>query len=156
MAWGALKDGLARLPRGEFDLVHIHTPFIAHYAGVRFARANNIPCVATYHTFFEEYLHHYLPVVPIFRILVATTGILPRFQGKGFGHLLKCWQIVYAHHHGFTRIVTNHRKSNRPIIELNQKFGFKIIRQPKAQYFEDPPEPTVVMELRLRLKATRR
>ncbi len=64
MAWGALKDGLARLPRGEFDLVHIHTPFIAHYAGVRFARANNIPCVATYHTFFEEYLHHYLPVVP--------------------------------------------------------------------------------------------
>jgi 1,2-diacylglycerol 3-alpha-glucosyltransferase len=64
MAWGALQRGLAGLPRGEFDLVHIHTPFIAHYAGVRFARENNIPCVATYHTFFEEYLHHYLPVVP--------------------------------------------------------------------------------------------
>jgi 1,2-diacylglycerol 3-alpha-glucosyltransferase len=64
MAWGALQSGLARLPRGEFDLVHIHTPFIAHYAGVRFARQASIPCVATYHTFFEEYLHHYLPVVP--------------------------------------------------------------------------------------------
>lgn len=64
MAWGALKRGLAGLPRGEFDLVHIHTPFIAHYAGVRFARQANIPCIATYHTFFEEYLHHYLPVVP--------------------------------------------------------------------------------------------
>jgi 1,2-diacylglycerol 3-alpha-glucosyltransferase len=64
MAWGALNRELARLPRGEFDLVHIHTPFIAHYAGVRFARRANIPCVATYHTFFEEYLHHYLPVVP--------------------------------------------------------------------------------------------
>jgi GNAT superfamily N-acetyltransferase len=88
-------------------------------------------------------------------VFIATTGILPRFQGKGFGHLLKCWQIVYAHHHGFTRIVTNHRKSNRSIIELNQKFGFKIIRRPKAKYFEDPPEPTVVMELRLPLKATR-
>jgi GNAT superfamily N-acetyltransferase len=37
-------------------------------------------------------------------LFIATTGILPRFQGKGFGHLLKCWQIVYAHHHGFTRI----------------------------------------------------
>jgi GNAT superfamily N-acetyltransferase len=89
-------------------------------------------------------------------LFIATTGILPSFRGKGFGHLLKSWQIVYAHHHGFTRIVTNHRKSNRPIIELNQKFGFKIIRRPKAQYFEDPPEPTIVMELRLPLKATRR
>ena len=29
--------------RGEFDLVHIHTPFIAHYAGVRFARARAHP-----------------------------------------------------------------------------------------------------------------
>jgi 1,2-diacylglycerol 3-alpha-glucosyltransferase len=64
MAWGALQRELAALPRGEFDLVHIHTPFIAHYAGVRFARQAGIPCLATYHTFFEEYLHHYLPVVP--------------------------------------------------------------------------------------------
>ena len=64
MAWGALQRQLAALPRGEFDLVHIHTPFIAHYAGVRFARQAGIPCIATYHTFFEEYLHHYLPIVP--------------------------------------------------------------------------------------------
>ena len=64
MAWGALQRQLAALPRGEFDLVHVHTPFIAHYAGVRFARRAGIPCIATYHTFFEEYLHHYLPVVP--------------------------------------------------------------------------------------------
>jgi 1,2-diacylglycerol 3-alpha-glucosyltransferase len=64
MGWGALQRELAALPRGEFDLVHIHTPFIAHYAGVRLARQAGIPCVATYHTFFEEYLHHYLPVVP--------------------------------------------------------------------------------------------
>ncbi len=39
---------------------------------------------------------------------------------------------------------------NRQIIELNQRFGFKIIRRPKAMYYEDPPEPTIVMELRLR------
>jgi glycosyltransferase involved in cell wall biosynthesis len=45
-------------------LVHIHTPFVAHYAGARFARRVGIPCVATYHTFFEEYLHHYVPVLP--------------------------------------------------------------------------------------------
>jgi 1,2-diacylglycerol 3-alpha-glucosyltransferase len=64
MRWGALNWTLDNL-RGEgFDLVHIHTPFIAHYAGVRFARAAGIPCVATYHTFFEEYLHHYVSVMP--------------------------------------------------------------------------------------------
>ena len=64
MRWGALTRALEGLAPSAFDLVHIHTPFIAHYAGVRFARRAGIPCVATYHTFFEEYLHHYLPVLP--------------------------------------------------------------------------------------------
>jgi 1,2-diacylglycerol 3-alpha-glucosyltransferase len=64
MRWGALKRTLDSLPRDEFDLVHIHTPFIAHYAGARFARRAGIPCVATYHTFFEEYVHLYVPAMP--------------------------------------------------------------------------------------------
>jgi 1,2-diacylglycerol 3-alpha-glucosyltransferase len=64
MRWGALLARLERLSSGAFDLVHVHTPFVAHYAGVRFARRAGIPCLATYHTFFEEYLHHYLPVLP--------------------------------------------------------------------------------------------
>src|SRR5580704_16669401 len=52
MRWGALTRTLDGLPRGSFDLVHIHTPFVAHYAGVRAARRAGVPCVATYHTFF--------------------------------------------------------------------------------------------------------
>lgn len=64
MRWGALNRALASIPRGHVDVVHIHTPFIAHYAGARLARNAGIPCVATYHTFFEEYLHHYVPVMP--------------------------------------------------------------------------------------------
>ncbi|HEV2285829.1 MAG TPA: glycosyltransferase [Steroidobacteraceae bacterium] len=64
MRWGALTRALEALAPSAFDLVHIHTPFIAHYAGVRFARRTGLPCVATYHTFFEEYLHHYLPMLP--------------------------------------------------------------------------------------------
>ena len=64
MRWGMLTDSLEALRSEAFDLVHIHTPFIAHYAGVRFARKAGIPCLATYHTFFEEYLHHYVPVLP--------------------------------------------------------------------------------------------
>jgi 1,2-diacylglycerol 3-alpha-glucosyltransferase len=83
MRWGALQRELAKLPRAEFDLVHIHTPFIAHYAGVRFARRANIPVLATYHTFFEEYLHHYLPAVP------RTLG---RFIAKAFTRA-QCAQV---------------------------------------------------------------
>jgi 1,2-diacylglycerol 3-alpha-glucosyltransferase len=64
MSWRALTRTLDALPPQTFDLVHIHTPFIAHYAGVRCARRARVPCLATYHTFFEEYLHHYLPVLP--------------------------------------------------------------------------------------------
>jgi 1,2-diacylglycerol 3-alpha-glucosyltransferase len=62
MRWAPLTDTMARL--SGFDLVHVHTPFLAHYAGVRCARRLGIPCIATYHTFFEEYLHHYVPVLP--------------------------------------------------------------------------------------------
>jgi 1,2-diacylglycerol 3-alpha-glucosyltransferase len=64
MRWGPLNRALTSIPRGYVDLVHIHTPFVAHYAASRYARAANIPCVATYHTFFEEYLHLYVPVMP--------------------------------------------------------------------------------------------
>jgi len=56
----ALNAELAR----RIDLVHIHTPFIAHYAATRFAREQGLPLVATYHTFFEDYLHHYVPILP--------------------------------------------------------------------------------------------
>jgi 1,2-diacylglycerol 3-alpha-glucosyltransferase len=64
MHWGPLTRLLASLSPAEVDVVHVHTPFIAHYAGTRFARGAGIPCIATYHTFFEEYLHHYVPALP--------------------------------------------------------------------------------------------
>jgi glycosyltransferase involved in cell wall biosynthesis len=64
MHWGALRQALQLLQSQRFDLVHVHTPFLAHYAGVRFARSAGIPVVETYHTFFEEYLHHYVPLLP--------------------------------------------------------------------------------------------
>ncbi len=64
MRRGALHAALARLDAEHFDLVHVQTPFLAHYAGVRLARRRGIPVVATYHTLFEEYLHHYVPLLP--------------------------------------------------------------------------------------------
>jgi 1,2-diacylglycerol 3-alpha-glucosyltransferase len=55
---------LPRLREMEFDLVHVQTPFVAHYAGVHLARKLDVPVVATYHTFFQEYLFHYFPFAP--------------------------------------------------------------------------------------------
>jgi glycosyltransferase involved in cell wall biosynthesis len=64
MSWGGLRRVLDALAHSRFDVVHIHTPFLAHYAGLKFARAQGTPVVATYHTLFEEYLHHYVPLLP--------------------------------------------------------------------------------------------
>jgi glycosyltransferase involved in cell wall biosynthesis len=64
MRWRALKALDPSLDAGRFDLVHVQTPFLAHYAGVRLARCRGIPVVATYHTLFEEYLFHYVRLLP--------------------------------------------------------------------------------------------
>jgi len=52
------------IARRKPDLVHIQTPFAAHYEGVRLARHLRVPLIETYHTYFEEYLENYLPLVP--------------------------------------------------------------------------------------------
>jgi 1,2-diacylglycerol 3-alpha-glucosyltransferase len=64
MKLGALRALRPQLQRLEPDLVHIETPFIAHYRGTALARALRVPVIETYHTYFEEYLHHYVPLMP--------------------------------------------------------------------------------------------
>lgn len=59
----ALEDKLREL---NPDILHIQTPFIAHYAGTRLARQLQIPVVLTYHTYFEEYLFYYVRFLPKF------------------------------------------------------------------------------------------
>lgn len=64
MRMGAILDSVQQLQRQQFDIIHVHTPFIAHSVGLRLAKLLNIPIVETYHTFFEDYLHLYLPIIP--------------------------------------------------------------------------------------------
>jgi 1,2-diacylglycerol 3-alpha-glucosyltransferase len=64
MHWGSLGRTTRQLADAGIDLIHIQTPFTAQYAGVRLARQRNLPVIATYHTHFEEYIHHYLPLLP--------------------------------------------------------------------------------------------
>jgi len=48
----------------EWDVIHVHTPFRAHSMGVQLSRELRVPTVETYHTYFEEYVGHYLPWLP--------------------------------------------------------------------------------------------
>jgi glycosyltransferase involved in cell wall biosynthesis len=46
------------------DIIHVHHPFLLGESGLSVAKRLNIPCVFTYHTFYEHYAH-YVPI-PIF------------------------------------------------------------------------------------------
>jgi glycosyltransferase involved in cell wall biosynthesis len=59
-----VRSLLPRLRAAGYDLVHIQTPFVAHYLGIEIADLLDIPRIETYHTFFEEYLFHYVPMLP--------------------------------------------------------------------------------------------
>ncbi|AHG18541.2 glycosyl transferase family 1 [Chania multitudinisentens RB-25] len=61
--WAAMRDTVARLAP-SVDLIHLQTPFFAHYAGLKASKAFGLPVVATYHTLFEEYLGGYIPWMP--------------------------------------------------------------------------------------------
>jgi glycosyltransferase involved in cell wall biosynthesis len=78
MSWRDLVRCLAGVPRECCELVHIQTPFLAHYAGLRAARARGVPVVATCHTYFEDYLHHYMPFLPGFAGAWLARGLMTR------------------------------------------------------------------------------
>ena len=65
MSWNELRQVTRTLGQTRpFDLIHVQTPFAAHYAGTRLMRELDVPLLATYHTHFEEYFQHYLPLLP--------------------------------------------------------------------------------------------
>ena len=64
LKWGPLMRWAESIRPDDVDVIHIQTPFVAHYAGVKLARRLGCPVVETYHTYFEHYLHHYVPGIP--------------------------------------------------------------------------------------------
>ena len=76
-----IRELTARLREQRYDLIHIQTPFVAHYAGIELADALGVPRIETYHTFFEEYLFHYVPFLPR-RWLRGFARRFSRIQGN--------------------------------------------------------------------------
>jgi len=79
MSWRHISRCGHTLPHTGFDLIHIQTPFVAHYFGVRLARRLGILCIETLHIHFEEYFYHYIPFMPK-RTLRMLARIMTRRQ----------------------------------------------------------------------------
>jgi glycosyltransferase involved in cell wall biosynthesis len=105
MRYGTAMQHLERLRQERYDLIHVQTPFVAHYLGVKMASLLGIPCVETYHTFFEEYLYHYIPLVPR-KMMRLVARRFSRHQGNSLDgmvvpsnpmlHVLKDYGITTA------------------------------------------------------------
>jgi len=78
---------LPQLAQRQWDVIHIHTPFRAHSLGVSLAERTGRPTVETYHTYFEEYIGHYLPWAPV-ALLRLVARRLSRTLCHGVDHLI--------------------------------------------------------------------
>lgn len=81
MSYRWVMQRLDNLRSERYDIIHVQTPFVAHYLGVKLSRLLGIVCVETYHTFFEEYLYHYIPLVPK-KLLRFVAKRFSRHQGN--------------------------------------------------------------------------
>jgi 1,2-diacylglycerol 3-alpha-glucosyltransferase len=81
MSYGWVMKHRDQLRDEQYDVIHIQTPFVAHYLGVKLSSILGIPCVETYHTFFEEYLYHYIPFIPR-KIMRHIAKRFSRHQGN--------------------------------------------------------------------------
>ena len=87
MRASALAELLPKLTARYWDVIHIHTPFRAHRLGVQLAKRSGRPTLETYHTYFEEYVGHYLPWLPrIFSRWFARRA--SRYLCHGVDHLI--------------------------------------------------------------------
>jgi len=83
----AVREVEPRLAARQWDVIHIHTPFRAHRLGVRLAKRSGVPTVETYHTYFEEYIAHYLPWAPASWLRFFARRV-SRFLCHGVDHLI--------------------------------------------------------------------
>lgn len=122
---------LPKLKENEYDLIHIHTPFVAHYAGVWLARKLQLPVIETYHTFFEGYFYHYIRLLPK-RLLRLIARRFSLSQCKQVDHVvvlsipmadvLRQYGITQAHSIIPTGVnITNAKKDDG--VPFRQKYG---------------------------------
>ena len=69
----------ARLKMTNFDIVHVHTPFIAGNEGIKYAQAHKIPVVGTFHS---KYYDDFLQITGSRYMAELGTDIIVRFYDQ--------------------------------------------------------------------------
>jgi glycosyltransferase involved in cell wall biosynthesis len=87
MSFKWVMSKLEDLRAEKYDIIHVQTPFVAHYLGVKLSALLGIPCVETYHTFFEEYLYHYVPFAPKY-LMRTLAKRFSRHQGNSLNGMV--------------------------------------------------------------------
>ena len=59
LAFPGIKGFEKKLDEWKPDIIHINSPDTVGWAGLKYAKKNNIPIVATFHTYFSRYLGYY-------------------------------------------------------------------------------------------------
>lgn len=107
MKFGEAMKLLPEIEQEKYDVIHIHTPFVAHYLGLKIAAKLNIPCLETYHTFFEDYLHHYLPW-------------MPKYLARGIARMISKQQC-----NAVDAIVA----PSNPMLDVLRKYGVNVVSE---------------------------
>lgn len=76
-----------RLRSWNYDIIHVHTPFVAHFVGAMLSRRLRVPAVETWNTFYEEELRPYAPYLRRSWVRAVAQAI-SRFQCRGVDGLI--------------------------------------------------------------------
>lgn len=76
----------ARLDMTDFDIVHVHTPFIAGNEGIKYARDRKIPIVGTFHS---KYYDDFLQMTGSKTIATLGTDAVVNF----YNHCTEVWTV---------------------------------------------------------------
>ena len=76
----------ARMDMTDFDIVHVHTPFITGYEGIKYARDRKIPIVGTFHS---KYYDDFLQVTGSKTIASLGTDVVVNF----YNHCDEVWAV---------------------------------------------------------------
>lgn len=82
LAWRWQPELMNELSKTKWDIVHVHHPFGLGNIGLKLARLQKIPCVATYHTLYDQYAAHYVNYLPSTLVKPVVQHIVRDFFNK--------------------------------------------------------------------------
>lgn len=85
---------------------------------------------------------------------IYRIGIVPTWQGRGYGRWLLSQFLEWARRHRVSRVLLEVREGNLPAIGLYQAAGFQMVER-RSNYFTAPPENALILERRLPVKLRR-